>query len=29
MWLDYEKMTNNEQNSAFIGTIKAYAWMDN
>ena len=29
MWLDYENMTNDEQNSAFIGTIKAYAWMEN
>lgn len=28
LWLDYEKMTNEHQNSAFIGTIKAYAWID-
>ena len=28
LWLDYENMTNENQNSAFIGTIKAYAWID-
>ena len=28
MWLDYENMTNDNQSSAFIGTIKAYAWID-
>lgn len=28
LWLDYENITNENQNSAFIGTIKAYAWID-